>query len=424
MSNYYEILGISKNATVVQIKKAYREKAKKLHPDHNKGDPVAEKKFKELNEAHSILSDPKKRNIYDKFGKDAANKINPTFQGFGGYEDSDEENGIPIKSNNFYNAMNGQGFPFNMNNAFMDSDDSDESEEFDSDDEMPEEFTRVFGKTRKKQKNKSSPMNELLEPIKVEFVPTYAQILKGGKFKVKVERVKSLSNLAGCNTCKGKGRISTITRLPNMVSQSITDCPSCRGKGSSINDMNKEIIDVEFKMPRGVIDGHAINIPNKGHLIPPELITSKNTRSDVIVILKDPPERGDYERGFNGDQSNIVVTMTITVAESICGFKRKLKDFDGKVFSIICNKCVKEGSLLIIEDRGLAKFNHLTARGHLIVKTRIDPGDKKLTEIEKKTIWEILEKTKFKLPTVAEKKKASKMIDLVEYITQGINEKK
>lgn len=236
--NYYEILGVDKNASQEEIKKAYKKIAKKYHPDLNKDNPDAESKFKEANEAFSVLGNQQKRAQYDQFGKAGAQG------GFGG--------GAGAGFDGF--DFGGGADPF--------------SDIFDS-------FFGGRGRRRGPQRGAD---------LQYDFTITLEDAFKGVKKNITIPKYDTCSRCDGtggendsdvitCHTCHGAGKVTQQQRTPFGVFQSTTTCPTCRGKGKTIENachvcggLGKEKVEkkLEIKIPAGVESGNQLRVAGEG----------------------------------------------------------------------------------------------------------------------------------------------------------------
>ncbi len=236
-TSYYDLLGVSKDATEREIKKAFRNKAKKYHPDVNK-DPGAEAKFKEYAEAYEVLSDSQKRSKYDRFGKDGTQ---------GGFS--------------------GAGFDFNN---------------FDFGDIFSDIFGSAFGGGRRQRK---SPGPQRGQDVFVRMNISFENAVFGGDIDVDVDtqescktckgqRVESNLDIKICSICNGSGIELIQQRTPFGVIQSQTTCRTCLGEGEEIikpcskcrgighNDVNKTIT---LTIPAGIQSGNQLRVSRKGY---------------------------------------------------------------------------------------------------------------------------------------------------------------
>ena len=231
--DYYEVLGVARNASADEIKKAYRKKAVEFHPDKNPGNQAAEEKFKEAAEAYDVLSDDQKRVLYDRGGHAAIDGMDG--RGGGGY---------------------GGG---------MDFDDILRRAGFDADDI----FSQFFGGGGRRGGRQQGERGTNLR-IKVKM--TLEEIATGVEKKIKVKKqvscstcngsgARDASSVSSCGTCRGSGMVGRVVQTPFGAMQSSTTCPTCQGAGQVIKSpcnvckgegkvFGEETIEV--KIPAGV----------------------------------------------------------------------------------------------------------------------------------------------------------------------------
>ena len=232
--DYYEVLGLQKGATDAEIKKAYRQMAKKYHPDVNK-EPGAEEKFKEVNEAYEVLSDPQKKANYDQFGHAG---MDGAFGGggFGGFSDFGDINDIFGSFFGGGSTRRQSNGPRKGNDRFM---------------QMRIDFMEAI--------------NGITEEITVEVDEQCSECLGSG--------AKTKSDVQVCPRCNGSGQVQTQNRTPFGVFMSTTVCPECQGTGKKI--LNKcpkchgkgyehKRVKLEIKIPAGIQSGQQIRVSGKG----------------------------------------------------------------------------------------------------------------------------------------------------------------
>ncbi len=282
--DYYEVLGISKGASDDEIKKAYRKMAKKYHPDINK-EADAEAKFKEVNEAYEVLSDPQKKQIYDQYGHAGLDGSAGFGQGgfgdFGGFED--------IFSSFFGGGFGGgssrrtQSGPRKGNDRFM---------------KMRVDFMdAIFGKT---------------ETIRLDVDEQCSECNGTG--------AKSSSDIKTCGQCNGSGRVMSQQRTPFGVFQSESECPSCNGKGKTIvnkcpkcngKGYERKRSEIDIKIPAGIQSGQQLRIPNKG-----ERGINGGPNGDLYIEFIVSPHKQ-----FVRDGNNIHITIPISAIDATLGAK-------------------------------------------------------------------------------------------------------
>ena len=241
--DYYEVLGVDKNATEDEIKKAYRKVAKQYHPDLNPGDKVAEEKFKEANEAYEVLSDSEKKARYDQYGHAG---VDPNF-GAGG---------------NPFGGFGGFGDTFDLGDLFGN-------------------LFGGFGSTR--QQNPNAPRKG--STVTTNVTISFEEAAKGCKKTVRINRVDTCSECGGsgcqkgtsaetCKTCGGRGTINVQQRTPFGVMSTTKQCTDCGGRGKTIKNpcpkcrgtgFETKAATVEVDIPAGIDDRQALNVRGGGN---------------------------------------------------------------------------------------------------------------------------------------------------------------
>lgn len=371
--SYYEILGINKNASKDEIKKAYRKLAKKYHPDRlNENErKEGEEKFKKIGEAYEILSDDEKRKIYDKYGKEGLKQGGMDFGGFEDMEDifesmfrREERIRVPQREVNINVKL----------------------EEF---------YTGVYKKVNIKRKNKCD---------KCEGT--------GNKDKKNHK----------CKKCKGKGRISIVRQLgPGMIQQMETTCDDCKGSGkdkkakrceSCKEGLKKENYEIGIKIKRGMKEGDKILREEEGDELSEEIQRKTGReRGDLIIILIEE-ENDKFKRDNIYDVYNLRTNIKITISESLCGFSKELKHLDGSIVRISESDIIGHYEERVIIGKGMPRENG--KKGDLIIKYEIIK--KKLNQEQKKKIREILGyNIKDNIESSEYKKNKEKTISIDEY---------
>ena len=279
--DYYEVLGLQKGATDAEIKKAYRQMAKKYHPDVNK-EPGAEEKFKEVNEAYEVLSDPQKKANYDQFGHAG---MDGAFGGggFGGFSDFGDINDIFGSFFGGGSSRRQSNGPRKGNDRFM---------------QMRIDFMEAI--------------NGITEEITVEVDEQCSECLGSG--------AKTKSDVQVCPRCNGSGQVQTQNRTPFGVFMSTSACPDCQGTGKKI--LNKcpkcngkgyehKRVKLEIKIPAGIQSGQQIRVSGKG-----ERGINGGPNGDLYIeILVNRHE------SFIRDGNDIRVIVPISAVEATLGCK-------------------------------------------------------------------------------------------------------
>jgi molecular chaperone DnaJ len=374
--DYYEVLGIDRNADEKKIKEAFRKLALKYHPDRNK-DPGAEDKFKEIAEAYAILSDPKKRSAYDS-GKISSAQ---------GYSSEDLFGGI-----NFEDIFRGSGFNFNFGPETFGSDFGQGI------------FERFFG-TYGRQKGGRQQENHG-EDLQVELKIPLEHVMKGGEQLVKVARMKTCPDCNGsgaragtsprkCPECQGTGRKTTGSRQSGVIFQQIITCPDCGGRGMIIDNPCVrcsglgEIETVEtiaVKIPPGVEDGMILRVVGKG--MPAK--NSHGTPGDLHIIITTLPDDRFERRG-----DNLWRSETIDVTDAVLGTKINVPTLDGSVAMKI-PPGTQPDSVMRIKGKGLPAFDRsFHQHGDLMIRIIVHVPEK-LTS-EQRNLFEKLQNLQSKI---------------------------
>ena len=308
--DYYEVLGIGKNATDAEIKSAYRKLAKKYHPDLNPGDKDAEEKFKEVNEANDVLSDPNKRKRYDQFGFAGVDPNYGAGQPGGGY---------------------GGG------------------------------FGGFGGSTRS---NPNAPRKG--HDIQANVILTFEEAAHGCAKKVTLNRQQTCPDCGGngcapgsspetCTECGGRGYVVTQQRTPFGVMQSQQPCPHCGGRGTIIKNPCKTCRGtgktsarktLEVKIPAGIDDDQNIALRGQG-----DAGTNGGPAGDVIVHVTVKPDAV-----FERDSYDVYVRVPITYSQAVLGAEIEVPTVDGKVAQKI-PEGTQSGTKFRLRGQGIQYLN-------------------------------------------------------------------
>ena len=340
MRDYYEILGVARDADGETIKKAYRKLALKYHPDRNNGSKEAEEKFKEATEAYEVLRDPEKRAAYDRFGhagvKGAAADGG---HGFGGFDFADA-------LNIFMRDFGGFGF----------------------EDLFGGRATRQGGRRVRKGPD-----------VRVRIALTLADVATGTRKKLRVQLNEPCEACSGtgsangappvtCATCGGAGEVRQVQRsfLGQIVS--VTPCPACQGEGQQIENLcttcagegverRPRTIDVDI--PPGVSTGDYITLRGQGNAGP-----RGGPRGDIIAVM----EVEEDER-FIRDGADLIHELNLTFTQAALGAELEIPTVDGTA-RIRVPAGTQPGHLLRLRGRGLPRLQS-SGRGDLIVRVGV-----------------------------------------------------
>lgn len=304
--DYYEVLGVSKDADDAALKKAYRVLAKKYHPDANPGDKQAEAAFKEINEAYSVLSDPKKRAQYDQFGHAAFDPRMGGGSGGGFYEGNAADFG------DIFGDLFGGG----------------------------DIFGSFFGGGgRGAQRAANAPMRGANVHATVRL--SFEEAVFGCKKKITIDYKEECETCKGsgakpgaspetCPTCKGQGKIVKTSRTAFGTMQNVQVCPNCHGSGkivkekcTSCNGTGYKRVRKSFEVsiPAGIDNGLSVRMPQGG-----EPGVNGGERGDLLVecIVSPHPI-------FKRQESNIFSTVPISFATAALGGTIRINTVDGEV---------------------------------------------------------------------------------------------
>jgi molecular chaperone DnaJ len=344
--DYYQILGIKKDAKADEIKKAYRRLARKFHPDVNPNDKAAEERFREVQEAYDILSDEKKRKVYDRFG----------------YYSDNLDADAPFSAG----AGAGTGFDF-TGFDFTGSGGSAGSS-------FRDIFSDLFGGATRTAPEPPRPMPKRGADIEIPLALSFQEAFKGLTTTITVERSEQCPRCQGagdtggpvvaCPTCKGSGQ---VLRSSGRL-QFSQDCPDCAGTGrrrtpcSLCNGKGTipKTEQVKVRIPAGVDTGSRVRVPKKGHggrlgAEPGDLYIVTNVGKHPFFTRK-------------GD--NIYVTVPITVPEAALGAKIEVPTVEGKA-QLRIPPGTESGQKFRLRERGFPSLRNPELRGDQFVEVKI-----------------------------------------------------
>ena len=358
----YEVLGVARNASADEIKKAYRKLAIKFHPDKNPGDKPAEEKFKEAASAYEILSDTEKKAKYDRFGHNAPGG----FGGGGGF----------------------QGGGMNMDDIFS-------------------QFGDIFGghfggggfgggfNQRGGRTVKGSN-------LRVRLKLTLEEIANGTERKIKVTKLVrgKGSEYGNCSTCGGSGQVRRVQSTFLGQMQTVTTCPTCSGIGQTVtkrapgsdeHGLVREEVVVPIKMPAGVEEGMQLNISGMGNEAP-----AGGVPGDLLVVIEEEPHP-ELKR----DGNNLHHEVFINMADAALGAKIEVPIVSGKA-KVSIEPGTQSNHVLRLKGKGLPSVNH-HGHGDLFVHVAVwTPTD--LSKEEKAALEKLRESPGFQpRPTAKDK---------------------
>jgi len=381
--DYYELLGVKKSASADDIRKAFRKLARKYHPDVNPGDKTAEERFKAISEANDVLSDPKKRKIYDQLGfysdnidpaaAEAYSRGGPTgaggFGGFPGGQPGNAGQGVPFDFGGFdfsdmFEGGRGQRTT-GAGGGFRDI------------------FSGIFGgRGGAGAQEGPEPGSDLEYQVNVPFWTA----VRGGVMRLNITRQDVCTNCHGngyieqpgvCPQCKGKG---TIEQTGGRMKFNVT-CPRCHGTGKNISTCpvchgdgvigRTEPLEVRIKP--GTRDGQRIRIPGKGNAGP-----QGGQPGDLYVII-----RTESHPVFRREGDDIYVTVPVTATEAALGAKIEVPTINGRALLKV-PPGTQSGQKLRLREKGVPSATKEGARGDEIVEVKVTvpmPRDEKTKEL-------------------------------------------
>jgi molecular chaperone DnaJ len=349
--DYYELLGVSRNSSKEEIKRAYRRLARKYHPDVNK-DPNAEELFKEINRAYEVLSDPQLKGRYDQFGE--AGVSGPAAAGVGGFQDIGDMGGFA---------------------------------------DIFESFFTNFGGSAAAGRRRSGPVrgDDLRFDLKLDFLDA----VFGGEKQIRISHLEVCEVCSGsgaqegsgpktCSTCGGSGQIRRATRTPFGSFTQLTVCPTCSGTGEVIEDFcsncggeglvqaNKKL---RITVPAGVDSGTRLRVSGEG-----DAGRRGGPAGDLYVYLFVEPDPV-----FQRDGINVLSEVRISYLQAILGARILVPTVDGEE-QLVVPPGTQPGAELRLDDKGVPKLGNPVARGdHLItvvveMPTRLSAEERELLE--------------------------------------------
>ncbi len=352
--DYYEVLGLAKNATVQEIKKSYRKLAMKFHPDKNQGNKAAEEKFKEASEAYEVLSDENKKNRYDRFGHAG---LEGAFGHSGGFRWEDFSH-----ASDFSDIFGEGGFSSIFENLFGSG------------------FSSSRGRRRV---NKG-------EDLRINITLSLQEIALGTDKTIRIKVKDSCEKCSGtgsksryvktCPQCRGSGSVRQVQRSLFGQMQTIVSCPTCNGTGDVIDSpcpncsgSGRKLSSKKIKVhiPAGVQQGQYIRLPKQGNAS-----FGKGVKGDILVVIS---ERDD--KIFSRDDENLFIEYPISFSQAALGDTLSIPTIYGKTIKVKVTQGTQSEKVLRIKGQGLAAVNR-GYKGDMYVKLRVITPTK-LTEKEK-----------------------------------------
>ncbi len=328
--DYYDILGISKDASTAEIKKAYRKRAIKYHPDKNPDDKEAEEMFKKSAEAYEVLSNPDKRARYDQMGHAA-------FDGSGGFGGGGMNmDDIFSQFGDIFGGAFGGGGGFSG-------------------------FGGGFGGGQRRAKGSN---------LRVRVKLDLEEIANGVEKKIRVKRKVQApgTSYKTCPTCKGTGQVTRVTNTILGRMQTASPCTQCSGSGQIIDKkpsdadaqglkMQEETVSI--KIPAGVVEGMQLKVSGKGNEAP-----GNGIAGDLLVAI----EEKEHEK-LQREGDNLHYDLYISFSEAALGASKEIQTVSGKV-RIKIEPGVQSGKILRLRNKGVPSLNGY-GKGDLLVHVNV-----------------------------------------------------
>lgn len=322
-TEYYDLLGVERDADAGTLKKAYRAQAMRYHPDRNPGDGEAEERFKAISVAYEVLSDPQKREIYDRYGPD---------------------------------ALKGQG---GAGGATVD----------DILSQFGDLFGDLFGGGRQRRRNRGAD-------LRTDVVVSLVECLTGVERTLEIPRAKTCETCDGrraapgtkaerCSTCGGHGQVAVARGFITMA----TTCPRCRGAGETIaspcptcrgQGRTEEVQSLTVKIPAGVEHGMKLRLTGKGEAAP----APGGAAGDLHVVIH-VQDDGRFER--HGDA--LLAELPIGVADAALGTSLSFESLDGPI-EVAVEAGTQPETLIRVPGRGMPRVNR-GGRGDLHLRVSV-----------------------------------------------------
>ncbi|MDD3420413.1 MAG: molecular chaperone DnaJ [Candidatus Gastranaerophilales bacterium] len=358
--DYYEILGVEKTASKDEIKRAFRQLARKYHPDVNDA-PDAEEKFKQLGKAYEVLSDDEKRAVYDRYGEQGINQ-----QGFGQSQFDFGFGGL----DEIFSSLFGD-FDFGG-----------------------------FGGGRQSDPNAPSRGSDLRLDLEIDFEEAFT----GTEKDIEIDHLEECKRCSGsgaepgskkttCQTCGGRGQVQRTTRTMMGHFTQVTPCPNCQGSGTVIESPCRECKGegrlntkkkISLKIPKGVESGVKMRVSQAG-----DAGRNGGPSGDlyVVVYVKE-------HEVFQRDGANIYFAQPVSVAQAVLGDNLTIPTMEGETV-LKLHPSSQHGEVFKVKNQGLPYLNNPSQRGDLFVKIDV-MMPKDLSKEEQKLYQQLLELEKKK----------------------------
>ena len=377
--DYYKVLGIKRDASKAEIKKAYRTLARKYHPDANReNQSEAEEKFKVISEAYEVLADNEKRSRYDRQGHEGVN--------FGGggfsWDDFTHQGDISDIFGQLFGGGSGGG----------------------SDGGMGDIFSQFFGGGARQR----GPRNRGAD-LRYDLTLSLEQAYSGLEQQVTIPRDEACGDCSGsgaaeggsavtCSQCGGRGMVQHVQRRGFMQTVQTGECPQCGGDGKTVDKpcsgcrgrgVREARKKIKFTIPPGIDDGHRLRLRGQGAAGP-----RNGPRGDLYVVTS-----VRRHRTFQRQETEIVLELEITPAQAVLGEKIEVPTLAGKV-KLKVPAGTQSGAVLRLRGKGMPDLNRAGRYGdqHVRVNVRIPKAGRK-----SRAAWEQLRELDGESPSLFER---------------------
>jgi molecular chaperone DnaJ len=341
--DYYEVLGVSKNADKEEIKQAFRRLARKYHPDVNKEDG-AEERFKEINRAYEVLSDPEVKARYDRYGEAGVSGA-----GAGaGYQDFGDMGGFADIFESFFGGFSGAG---------------------------------------QQGRRRSGPVRG--DDLRLDLKLDFREAVFGGEKEIRISHLETCATCNGngakpgtrpvtCSTCGGAGQVRRATRTPFGSFTQVSVCPTCNGSGQVIEEkcescggagVRQEAKKLKITIPPGVDNGTRLRVSAEG-----DAGARGGPPGDLIIFLF-VKEDAEFQR----DGLSVLSDLKISYLQAILGSKVEVNTVDGTE-EVTIPPGTQPGTVLTLENHGVPRLGNAEQRGDHLLTVQVDIPTRMSTE--------------------------------------------
>jgi molecular chaperone DnaJ len=353
--DYYEILGVSRDADKEEIKQAYRRQARKYHPDVNK-EPGAEERFKEINRAYEVLSEPETRERYNRFGEAG---VSGAAAAGAGFQDMGDMGGFADIFESIFSGFAGGG----------------------------------MGGPAQQQRRRSGPVRG--DDLRLDLKLDFREAVFGGEKEIRISHLETCEVCNGsgakpgtrprtCSTCSGSGQVRRVTRTPFGSFTQVSTCPTCNGTGTVVEDKcdacdgkgtNQVTKKLKITIPAGVDNGTRLRISQEG-----DAGQRGGPPGDLYVYLF-----VNQDEEFQRDGINVLSEIKLSYLQAILGCRLEVNTVDGPV-ELIIPAGTQPNTVMKLENRGVPRLGNPVSRGdHMLtvlidIPTKIIPEERELLE--------------------------------------------